>query len=315
MNKKIINILTHPGSFHADDIFSTALLKLYFKYKDKNVVLKLKRSDKKTDIEKADIVYDIGRIYDEKKLRFDHHQGGDNLIRENGIRYASFGLLFKKYGIELISLISKNKNKNFLKKVFAELERILILDIDAMDNGQLTYDRKYKDVDIFTISNYFRITGIIDHQDNSKILDKRFNELVNLSINILNNMITYSINRINEDEAVFKVYKKSKDKRIICFENSYDVRLLGQYKEPLVSIYKDKRGNWSAKVVENPGKLYDSRYLFPKQWRGLYEKDLEKVSGVEGAVFCHLVGFLCVNKTKEGLLKMIHRAFEMDGVK
>jgi len=63
---KIINLLTHSGTFHADDIFATATINLYFKNKDKKIKLIHKRSFKPEDIAIADIVYDIGMVYNPK---------------------------------------------------------------------------------------------------------------------------------------------------------------------------------------------------------------------------------------------------------
>ena len=75
---------THGAKFHADDLFSTALLRLI------NPDIQVERG---FDVpENFDgIVYDIGRG------RFDHHQQ-DKEIRENGVPYAAFGLLWREFG-------------------------------------------------------------------------------------------------------------------------------------------------------------------------------------------------------------------------
>lgn len=75
---------THGGRFHADDVFSTALLHML------NPKIKVHRV---MDVPKntKGIIYDIGRG------EFDHHQE-DALVRENGVPYAAFGLLWRKFG-------------------------------------------------------------------------------------------------------------------------------------------------------------------------------------------------------------------------
>ena len=65
---------THSGKFHADDVFSSALL-LYL-----NPEIRLTRGNKVPE-DFDGIVFDIGRG------RYDHHQK-DSRIRENGIPYA-----------------------------------------------------------------------------------------------------------------------------------------------------------------------------------------------------------------------------------
>ena len=79
---------THSGKFHADDVFSSALL-LYL-----NPEIRIIRGNKVPE-DFDGIVFDIGRG------RYDHHQK-DSRIRENGIPYAAFGLLWEELGVEIL---------------------------------------------------------------------------------------------------------------------------------------------------------------------------------------------------------------------
>lgn len=301
---KTINLVTHSGQFHADDIFSTALLHVYYRHKDKTIKVKCKRSIKKEDIEKADIVYDIGLVYNPKKLRFDHHQNDTGLVRENGIPYASFGLVFKHFGPELITLISDEKNKKVIAEIFETIEKKLVMHIDAMDNGTSTYKQVFKGVDIATIDNYFQMCKFAAGVDDMKLIDKKFFELVKFSEPIIENIIHYAVHIQSEKSLAIKAYNKAKDKRIIICDRFYSFNF-NAFPEPLLAIYPDLRSNWSAKNVQTGEDLYDARFYFPESWCGLVDADLEKASGVKGARFCHKSGFLCVNETKEGLLKMV----------
>lgn len=301
---KTINLLTHSGSFHPDDIFSTALLNVYYRHKDKTIKVKCKRSIKKEDIENADIVYDIGLIYNPKKLRFDHHQNDEKLIRENGIPYAAFGLVFKHFGPELISLISGEKNKKVIAEIFEIIEKKLVQHIDAMDNGTSTYKQLFKGVDVATIDNYFQMCKFAAGVDDIKKIDKKFFELVKFSEPILENTIMYAVGIQKEKALGIKAYNKAKDKRIIICDRFYSFNF-NKFPEPLVVVYPDLRNNWSAKNVQIGEELYDARFYFPESWRGLVDTELEKVCGVKGAKFCHKSGFLCVNETKEGLMEMV----------
>ena len=306
---KTINLLTHSGQFNADDIFSTALLNIYFKNKEPKTKLKYKRSIKKEDIDKADIVYDIGLIYNPKKLRFDHHQNDTGLIRSNGIPYAAFGLLFKHFGHELISLISGEKNKKVLAEIFDIVEKKLIQHIDAMDNGTSTYKQLFKGVDVITIDNYFRMYKFEAGSEDMKKIDKKFFELVKFSEPILENIINYATERQKEKALGQKAYNKAKDKRIIICDRFYSYNF-NEFPEPLIVVYPDLRNNWSAKNVQTGEDMYDARFYFPESWRGLVDEELERACGVKGAKFCHKSGFLCVNETKEGLMEMVMLAMK-----
>ena len=117
-NKK--KIITHSGTFHADDIFACAVLSLHMKNK-----VKIIRTRDKSIIEKGDYVVDVGGIYDEQINRFDHHQIGGAGKRPNGIPYASFGLVWKKFGPLLCAS----------KEVAEKIDQKLASPIDAEDNG------------------------------------------------------------------------------------------------------------------------------------------------------------------------------------
>ena len=79
---------THGGKFHADDVFSSALL-LYF-----NPKITITRGNKIPEDFKG-IVFDIGRG------KYDNHQR-DSRVRENGVPYAAFGLLWEELGAEIL---------------------------------------------------------------------------------------------------------------------------------------------------------------------------------------------------------------------
>jgi len=78
-----VTIATHNGNFHADDVFSVAALKCIYPS------IKLIRTRDLELIGQADIVLDVGGVYDPDAGRFDHHQRGGAGERENGIPYSS----------------------------------------------------------------------------------------------------------------------------------------------------------------------------------------------------------------------------------
>jgi len=49
------------------------------------------------------------------------------------------------------------------------------------------------------------------------------------------------------------------------------------------------------------------RHPLPKEWAGLIGDDLKKISGIDGAVFCHKGRFISVWETKEDALKALEQ--------
>ena len=88
ITKKDAKAFTHSGKFHADDVFSSALL-LYL-----NPKITITRGSKVPEGYDG-IVFDIGRG------EYDHHQK-DSRIRENGVPYAAFGLLWERLGAGIL---------------------------------------------------------------------------------------------------------------------------------------------------------------------------------------------------------------------
>ena len=88
IKKKDARAFTHGGKFHADDVFSSALL-LYL-----NPQITITRGNRVPEGYDG-IVFDIGRG------RYDHHQR-DSRVRENGVPYAAFGLLWEELGGEIL---------------------------------------------------------------------------------------------------------------------------------------------------------------------------------------------------------------------
>lgn len=76
--------MTHGGKFHADDVFSAALLRLL------RPDIRIHRGFQVPEAFEG-LVFDIGLG------PFDHHQQ-DAPVRENGVPYAAFGLLWREFG-------------------------------------------------------------------------------------------------------------------------------------------------------------------------------------------------------------------------
>ena len=88
LKQKNITAFTHSGKFHADDVFSSALLRYI------NPEIMITRGNRVPE-DFEGIVFDIGRS------RYDHHQR-DSRVRENGIAYAAFGLLWEELGVDIL---------------------------------------------------------------------------------------------------------------------------------------------------------------------------------------------------------------------
>ncbi len=292
-------ILTHDSSFHIDDVFAVAILLL--KFPDSKVT----RSRDTDLINNVDIVVDFGYEYDPKKMRFDHHQPGRAGKRENGIDYASAGLVWKEFGAEL----SGGEREARL------MDRILIEPIDAHDNGIAIAEYQFDKVREFTIGDF--IYSYITPEDNSpERLYKIFMEVVEIAKDLLLREIKISKLRIIGEDAVRKIYEQTEEKWLIELplpEENFPWReVLSEYPEPVFVLYPRRDGKWGIKAVSDPDKPFGTnRESLPIEWGGLTAEKLQNITGVKDAVFSHTGRFMAAAITREGaisLAKLAHNA-------
>ena len=105
---------THSGKFHADDVLAWALIKEFL-----NPNATLIRTRDESRIQEADIVFDVGGIFDETTMRFDHHQ-------------STYQGEFSSAGMVLHFL----KNQDHISEsLFLALKNSMVDYVDDVDNG------------------------------------------------------------------------------------------------------------------------------------------------------------------------------------
>ena len=86
IKRETVQLATHNGQFHADEITAVALLHLFGKVNLSEV--NITRTREQRVIEQADIVLDVGGLHDEQSLRFDHHQIVGGSVSSAGLVWA-----------------------------------------------------------------------------------------------------------------------------------------------------------------------------------------------------------------------------------
>ena len=292
-NKKKI-LVTHNSTFHTDDLFATATLSILCKGK-----IKVIRTRDVEMFKKGDFVYDVGGEYDPLRNLFDHHQEGGAGKRANGIPYAAFGLVWKKYGAQIAGS----------QEIADKIDEDLVQSIDADDNG----------IDLYSVKNEANIKPIViqsifasfrpswtEEQD----YDSRFFEVLPFVEAFLKRTIIRARDSIKAKAIVEKAYSDAPDKRLIVLDGLYSwQKTLQQYREPLYVIFP-KSGTWSLFCVRTDENTFENRKNLPKEWAGKRDQEMAKISGVSDAVFCHNGLFLAVAKSKEGVLALAKIALE-----
>lgn len=297
---KKTTIITHNGSYHADDLFAVAALSLFLsgegQAKDKVEIIRTRDAD---IIKGGDYVVDVGGIYDEAKFRFDHHQIGGAGTRDNGIPYASFGLVWKFCGEKLCDS----------KEIADSIDERLVAPIDANDSGVDIADFKFKGVSPYLIQDFFYAFRPTWKEDSS--IDAVFVELVELAKALLAREIKRAVDRKEAEVFVEKAYEDSEDKRLIVLDQYWPWRdVILNYEEPLFIVFKERGDNWCARAVPENDESFSNRKDFPLEWAGKRGKELADITGVPDAIFCHNKLFTAYAGSKEGAIELAKLAIE-----
>ncbi|MDP3996068.1 MAG: MYG1 family protein [bacterium] len=291
-------IVTHSGTFHADDVFAcAAILRLFG---DAEII----RTREEEKIEKGDIVFDVGSEYDAGRSRFDHHQEGGAGVRANGIPYASFGLVWKHFGKEICG-----NDEVVAKKIDEEL----VAPIDAEDNG--FGERRPFSGETFPYLIQDAVSSFNPtwkEKENSEGADEKFKEAVLFAGQVLDRMIFRQKHKEEARGLVEQAYNDSADKRIVILDKEYSWQdVVAEFPEPLFVIRPDiSSGNWIVSAVRKTRHSFESRKKLPAEWAGKRSKELVATTGVEDAVFCHNGRFIAVAGSREGATKLAKQAIK-----
>lgn len=281
------NCITHAGTFHADEIFATIILS---EIMEQITLIRLPELKEKYE---GKIIYDIGCG------ELDHHQAGGNGERENGVKYAACGLVWKKYGREVL----EKHNVLDIESVFKIVDRDIIQYIDSIDNGQAPLiDTDYRYVHLSKI-----IAGFNPCWNEQVDPDDNFYEALKLAKTIWDNMLKNIISKYEAKDIVEQAIEESEN-GILILEQFMPWKEFIIDSENLKSkdihfvVFPSNRGGYNVYTVPKEKDSFESRKLFPESWAGLRDKELQKVTGVVSAKFCHNARFICTTETKEDAL-------------
>ncbi|MDD3361896.1 MAG: MYG1 family protein [Hespellia sp.] len=244
---------THGGKFHADDVFSSALL-LYL-----NPEISIQRGNRVPD-EFQGIVFDIGRG------EYDHHQN-DSRIRENGVAYAAFGLLWEKLGAEILG-----------EELAQRFDHDFVEPLDINDN---TGERN----ELAALIGDFNPSW--DEEGGN---DEAFFEAVRLAGNILENKFAKYRGNERADQQVEEFLGLAEDGILVMPQFVPCQKKLADTEVEFI-IFPSNRGGYCIQPLKKPGSM-NYKCDFPKEWLGLDGEELKRATDLKSASFCHKGGFL-----------------------
>lgn len=259
--------ITHGNPFHADDVFSEALIELYAE-KQKLNIKRLFRTFKVPD-DFQGIVFDIG------KGEFDHHQEVET--RENNkIPYASFGKLWRLLGKEFFDFN--------IEESFETIDSKIVCPIDLADNfGQ----QKAPNSLSYMISSFNEV--------NEKG-SKNFFIAVNIAKQLLFQVIKSQNQRNEKEQIILSLVNQHKDDDYLVLKEFIP------WGKSLINtnikfvIFPSNRGGYNINLVYNDEGSY--KIPLPEGWIENPPEDLN-------ITFIHKTGFLIAVKDKDSAINTV----------
>jgi len=249
--------ITHGGAFHADDVFATALLKILY---PKLIIERVFSVADEMKNDADSIIYDIGYGV------FDHHQV-DKAVRDNGIPYAAFGLLWREFG----------------NMVFEDDLSIERFDEDFVQNLDLSDNT----------GEYNQLASIIGsfnpNWNEDETADKLFDEAVAFAKTILKRNFNKTKSSMMAKTEVHSALDRSNGDIVVLDKYMpYNSVLISS--NALYVIYPSLRGGYNAQTIKKEFKSMDDKLPFPEEW-------LDENNRPKEITFFHTGRFIVVANT------------------
>lgn len=291
MTTHFTDLWTHAGTFHADEVFATAVL---LQLQPQATVHRVNAVPENVDpnAEAGALVYDIGGG------RFDHHQRGGNGARENGVSYASAGLIWQQFGPQIIAAQLPATDLDQVR-IVANVDKRLIQGLDLQDTGEL------EDAGTAMLVGT-AIANFNPGWDSAADANDQFNEAVRVASLILTNTITRAIGSLKA-EAIVTAKLATATNSILVLDQFLPYQgVLFDIEDDniLVVVYPSNRGGYNWKVTNVEPHSFAAKVLAPESWRGRKDAELQAITGVATATFTHTAGFIGGAETLADTIKL-----------
>lgn len=270
-------IATHDGSFHADDVTAAALIRTYVDPEAEVV-----RTRDPARLAEADIVVDVGGVYDPERRRFDHHQ-------------ASYQGPLSSAGMVLTWLELTGRVR---PELATRLRERLVDYVDAVDNGREKPDPARPCV--------ASMVGMIGDQATTRA---EFDPLFLRAADAVRDVVRGLAAGLEKEERSRASVWAAMDEAVAAGRSVILLEGFEAWKKPYFArggeshpthfvLFPDVK---DVRVVAIPPTLdsFAQKRSLPESWAGLEHEALSAVTGVPGSIFCHKNRFIAAFATRE----------------
>lgn len=264
--------VTHSAKFHADDVFSGALLR----YMNPDIKI-----DRLSQVPEGfdGLVFDIGRG------EYDHHQQNAE-VRDNGVPYAAFGLLWRAYGEKVLQV---GCNEKTAAREAAYFDEKFVQPLDLDDNTGC--GAPLADV----------IASFNPAWDSDESVNACYEEAVGFALTVLTKKFEHIFAVSRAEKTVREALEQEQD-GIVELPVYCPWKMVLQDSPAEFVIYPSQRGGYSGQAVtfpEGTPRKGENKCDFPEEWAGKSAAELQQLTGIPTLRFCHNSRFLIAADTKE----------------
>lgn len=291
-------IVTHNGLFHADETFGTAFLSLLL-----GSEVRVVRTRNPAQIEQAYVALDVGGVYDNAKLRYDHHQREFTDVHDGtSVKLAACGLIWRHLGTCLITKLHPELDIEQVKSLWQSVDETICRPVDMQDNGQCTFNVEGAEAQALTIT---MMVSSFNQQDiYSPAQDEAFMRVIEILKEYILNFLRAGANKLQLLKEAEETVKAQLGCRVLVLDKflPYREAVLKANAEgqDFCLVTYPAKNQWNVQTIpfdDSEANYYSQRVSFPKRVWGLTgpEAAKEQLGGCP-LVFCHKTGFLAAIK-------------------
>ena len=280
-----MQIATHSGKFHADDVLAWALLCCFLPES-----LKLVRTRDQAVLDSADLVFDVGSTFSPSERRFDHHQN-------------EYQGPLSSAGMVLNWLYSQHR---MTESLHHRLQAQLVNYVDDVDNGRLEVSR--------SVPCFSGIVGAMNHGARSlEDFDHQFHKAASIATMLVEGIIQEDKDIIEAESTILEMMQDAKASgsnlielpRYLPWSSIYFAN--GGMEHPAeFLLFPTMNSTWQVLAIPPEPDSFAQKRSFPKEWAGLRDEQLSAITGVP-SIFCHKNRFIAVFHSREGALAAMRK--------
>jgi len=262
-------LITHSGGFHADELLSSVILT---------------------------------RLFPNAELHRSRDQRPGPL-REDGQPFSSFGLIWAHYGRDYLYVLDVPEED--IEAIHLKFDTNFVLPIDLLDNGAME-PSVAGPLAILTLPSLLGSLKPVFDDTSPTANDDAFFTALEIARSFVEAEIHSLAANARARSIVMEAIINAGSSPILELPMGIPYRSALEKSEAdhILFVVNPRGDEWTLNGIKLSNDTFEQRADLPASWAGLVDSELAKVSGVEGAKFCHNALFIAVANSREAIMKM-----------